>query len=602
MISAWVARHGLTSAQYQAEFDRWTAQGYRLAAVSGYEVGAQDYYAAVWAHGSDPSRVARHGLTSAQYQAEFNQWVGQGYRLAHVDGYTIAGQDRYAAIWEKASGPAWVSKHGMTSEQYQAAFETHVGQGFRLTGVTGYTVHGQPRFAAIWEKASGPAWQARHGLTAAQYQSFFDSMVSQGYRLVLVNGYTVGGDDRYACIFEKSAGRSWSARHAMTSAAYQAEFDDHLCQGYRLRCVSGYAEGGEPRYAAIWESDAVRDADLALIDGRIKSYMAEQGIPGLSLAIAKDERLVYAEGHGFADTGTGEKVSPRHLFRVASIAKPITAVAVMDLVEQKKLDLDGRVFGSGAILGTSYGSKAYGADLKAITVRHLLQHTSGFSNDGGDPMFMNYDMDHAALIGWMLDNRELECRPGEEYRYSNFGYCVLGRIIERVTGQAYEAFVRDAVLKPCGISRMAVGGDTLAARKAGEVAYHGAGAYGMKVGRMDSHGGWIATPVDLLRLMVRADGFAKRTDILHPATVAQMFSGSDANGTCGAGWIVDGSHRGHNGAMPGTIGFLVSRNDGFAFAVLANRRPASDQFCFKLKGVLDSIVESVSAWPGYDLF
>lgn len=602
MGTAWIARHGLTSAQYQAEFDKWTGQGYRLTAVSGYEVNNADHYAAVWVKATGPSWVARHGLSSSRYQAEFDKWVGQGYRLVHVDGYTISNQDRYAAIWVKASGPAWVARHGLTSSQYQAELDKHVAQGYRLTVVTGYTVDNQARYAAIWEKTTGPAWQARHGLTSAQYQSTFDTLVSQGYRLRLVNGYTVEGQDRYACIFTKQPGRAWVARHRMTSAEYQGEFDNHTHQGYRLSCVSGYAIGGQAQYAGIWESNAMSDADLTLIDGKIKSYMSKHAIPGLSLAIAKDERLVYAEGYGYADASKGEKVSPRHLFRVASISKPITAVAVMDLVEHGKLDLDGHVFGSGAILGTTYGTKPYGDKVKSVTVRHLLQHTSGFSNEGGDPMFMSYDKGHAALIGWVLDERGVKHEPGTTYEYSNFGYCVLGRIIEKVTGQSYEDYLRNVPLKQCNVSRMRIGGDTLADRKPDEVTYSGGSAYSMRVGRMDSHGGWIATPADLLRLMVRADGFAKKADILYPATEDAMFSGSDANEGYGLGWIVSNTYHGHNGAMPGTIGFLVRRDDGYAFAVLANARPAEDKYCFELKGVLDSIVSSVSAWPTYDLF
>ena len=119
---------------------------------------------------------------------------------------------------------------------------------------------------------------------------------------------------------------------------------------------------------------------------------------------------------------------------------------------------------------------------------------------------------------------------------------------------------------------------------------------------MDAHGGWIATPIDLLRLMVRADGFAAKTDILFANTEATMFAGAPANPGYGLGWIVDSAYRGHNGAMNGTIGFLVRRNDGFSFAVLCNTRPANDGFCFELKGVIDGIVSSSVAWPAYDLF
>ncbi|MBD2507404.1 hypothetical protein H6G91_09000 [Nostoc muscorum FACHB-395] len=237
---AWEARHGLTSAQYQATFDKLVGEGYRLVDVSGYEVNGQGRYAAIWVKSGGPAWQARHGLTSAQYQATFDKLVGEGYRLVHVSGYAVNGQDRYAAIWEKSDGPAWQARHGLTSAQYQATFDKLVGEGYRLVDVSGYGVNGQDRYAAIWVKSGGPAWQARHGLTSAQYQATFDKLVGEGYRLVDVSGYDVNGQNRYAAIWEKSGGSAWQARHGLTSAQYQATFDKLVGEGYRLVDVSGY--------------------------------------------------------------------------------------------------------------------------------------------------------------------------------------------------------------------------------------------------------------------------------------------------------------------------------------------------------------------------
>ncbi|MEH1896820.1 MAG: hypothetical protein V7K94_16280 [Nostoc sp.] len=238
--SAWEARHGLTSAQYQATFDKLVGEGYRLVDVSGYDINGQDRYAAIWVKSRGPAWQARHGLTSSQYQATFDKLVGQGYRLVHVSGYSVNGQDRYAAIWEKSDGPAWQARHGLTSAQYQATFDKLVGEGYRLVDVSGYDVNGQDRYAAIWVKSGAPAWQARHGLTSAQYQATFDKLVGEGYRLVDVSGYNVNGQNRYAAIWEKSGGSAWQARHGLTSAQYQATFDKLVGEGYRLVDVSGY--------------------------------------------------------------------------------------------------------------------------------------------------------------------------------------------------------------------------------------------------------------------------------------------------------------------------------------------------------------------------
>jgi cytochrome c biogenesis factor len=238
----WVARHGMTSAQYQAEFDKYIGQGYRLVQVSGYGVNGQDRYAAIWDKSPSTAWVARHGMTSAQYQSEFDKYVAQGYRLVQVSGYGVNGQDRYAAIWDKSPSTAWVARHGMTSAQYQAEFDKYIGQGYRLVQVSGYGVNGRDLYAAIWDKSPSTAWVARHGMTSAQYQAEFDKYIGQGYRLVQVSGYGVNGRDLYAAIWDKSSSPAWVARHGMTSAQYQAEFDKYVAQGYHLVDVSGYGK------------------------------------------------------------------------------------------------------------------------------------------------------------------------------------------------------------------------------------------------------------------------------------------------------------------------------------------------------------------------
>src|SRR6516165_275473 len=177
------------------------------------------------------------------------------------------------------------------------------------------------------------SWVARHGMTSAQYQAEFNSLVGQGFRLSEVSGYSVGNTDLYAAIWEQAPGPRWEAHHRMSSDQYQGQFDQLVDQGYRLKWVSGYTIGGSANYAAFWQSEAIGDADASTIDSGINAYMAQQSIPGLSIAVTKNERLVFAKGYGFADTSTHAPVTPDSIFRIASISKPITAVAIMELVK-----------------------------------------------------------------------------------------------------------------------------------------------------------------------------------------------------------------------------------------------------------------------------
>lgn len=249
-INPWEARHDLTSNQYQQTFNNLTSQGYRLNWVSGYSLSGSPRFAAIFEKKSTTAWVARHGLTSADYQTAFNTYVGQGYHPVLVNGYTVSGVDYYTAIWDKSPTGAWVARHGLNGANYQAAFNTYTSQGYRLRHVSGYAVGTEARYAAIWEKTTdGVAWVARHGLTSADYQTAFNTYTSQGYRLVLVNGYTVNGVDYYAAIWDKSSSGAWVARHGLTSSQYQANFNNYYNLGYVLKLVSGYNSG---HFAALW--------------------------------------------------------------------------------------------------------------------------------------------------------------------------------------------------------------------------------------------------------------------------------------------------------------------------------------------------------------
>jgi CubicO group peptidase (beta-lactamase class C family) len=605
--TAWVARHGMTAAQYQAQFNTLVGQGYRLIDVSGYEVGGQARYAAIWDKSSGPAWAAFHGLTSAQYQAQFNTLVRQGYRPVHVSGYTVAGQAYYAAIFQKSSGVAWQAFHGLTGAQFQANFNTLVAQGYRLVDVSGYGIGGQDYYTAIFDKSSGPAWEAHNNMTSAQYQAQFNRLAGLGYQLTEVSGYSVNGQDRYAAIWQKTSGVTWEAHHGMTSAQYQAQFTNLVNQGYRLVDVSGYTVGGQDRYAAIWQNLNYSAATLQAINNDVAKFMQQYSVPGASIAIAKDDRLVYAHGFGVADKTTGDAVTVNSLFRIASVSKPITSAAIFTLVDQGRLRLSDKVFGKGGILGTQYGTKPYSSNVQKITVQNLLEHTAGgWSNDANDPMFSNPGMNQSQLISWVLDNRPLDHVPGTTYAYSNFGYCVLGRIIEKVTGQSYASYVQSAVLGPSGITDMAIAGNTLAARRANEVRYYGQGGedpYSMQVTRMDSHGGWLASASDLLRFAVRVDGKPGKADILSSASIKQMTTPSTANPGYAKGWQVNTvPNWWHTGSLPGTGTILVRTASGFTWSALLNTRSLNANFFSDLDNLMWKVVGEVKSWPTYDLW
>lgn len=598
-----LSRHNLTSAQYQGAAVTYHNAGWRLKQVSGYEANGSARYAAIWVKENGPDLAAHHGMTGADYQNKAEDYHDQGFRLTWVDGYNVGNQVYFAAIWEKTNGAPLIAHHGMTSSDYQDKFLDYKADGFRCIHVDGYRSGNSDRYAAIWVKDGGPFPRAHHGQSSASYQAAVEQNIADGYRPVHVSGWGAGNSGRFASLWQHTGGPHFWMRHDLNSQQYQAEAENFHFTGYHVERVHGYTVNGKPRFVAFWENHHMKASDLNLIENRIRNYMEDEGIPGLTVAIAKTGRLVYSRGFGFADLESGALVSPSTRMRVASISKPVTATAIMKLVDDGLLSLEDKVFGAGALLGTQYGSKAYSNDVKNIRVKHLLWHCSGWSNEGDDPMFNNH-ASHAAVIDWMLDNRDLVADPGDSDEYLNFGYCVLGRIIEEVSGQSYEDYVRQHVLAPCGVSDMIIGEqekDDLASNEA--TYYFGNGPYTwIRPDHFDSHGGWIATATDLLRFKVRVDGSAAKKDIISKAAYTEMMAASPASSVRAMGWIFGNNGHGHNGCMSGTIGFLWDTDDGYTFAIIANTRPDNDGCAWDARGMMEDILYDVSEWPNYDLF
>lgn len=355
------------------------------------------------------------------------------------------------------------------------------------------------------------------------------------------------------------------------------------------------------------ETSGFKTEELNAMTATAHAFMKKHNVPGLSVAIAKEERQVYASGFGLADKDRNESVTARHLFRIASVTKPITSVTIFRLIEKGKLKLSDRIFGRGGILGTDYGSPPFGPHIDEITVEHLLTHTAGgWQNDGRDPMFSHPVMNQKQLITWTLANQPLEFPPGEHYAYSNFGYCILGRVIEKLTGQSYAEAVQSLVLNPCGISTMRIGGNTLDERAPNEVVYYdqdGNSPYEMNVRRMDSHGGWLATPTDLTRFLIRVDGFAVKPDLLQAETIRTMTTASKADSGYAKGWCVNKYNNWwHMGSLPGTTTVMVRTSGQFCWAALTNTRKNNSTLNDDLDHLMWNMISQIHAWPSYDLF
>ena len=380
---------------------------------------------------------------------------------------------------------------------------------------------------------------------------------------------------------------------------------------------------------------------LAPFDQLMNTLLAKYGIPGGSIALTQNGRLVFARGYGYADPQAQIAAQPDSRYRIASLSKAITAVTVMHLVEQGSLNLDQPAFALLPDLQPPAGSTP-DARLASITLRNLLNHTGGWDDTATgsnfDPMFNSAKICQALgvaapastenIIRYMR-GQPLQFAPGTQYAYSNFGYAVLGRIIERVTGMSYEQYVRQNVLAPMGISEMRIGQSLPQGQLSNEVKYKSPGNAssvfpdvagpvpwpygGWYMESMDSHGGWVASAIDYAKFLNALDGrrgprFISAASVTQlttlPATVS-TWKGSSY--WYGFGFLVNtAGNWWHSGSLDGTATYHIRTHDGFVWVVFLNYRgnTAADQnnLFNDIDAGLWNAAGQVASWPASDQF
>jgi CubicO group peptidase (beta-lactamase class C family) len=337
-----------------------------------------------------------------------------------------------------------------------------------------------------------------------------------------------------------------------------------------------------------------------------EGFQRQYRVPAMSVAISKDGRFVYDRAGGMADRQHMAQAQQDSLFRIADISKPITAVTIFFLIENGKLNLTDKVFGPAGLLSTKYGKAPYKPYVADVTVDHLLTHTAGgWAADENDPMFHNNGWDQAKLITTTIENVPLTSQPGTQWIYSNFGYCLLGRVIEQVTGQPYEAYVQTNILGPCGITGMQIGRNSERQRGANEVVYIGQYSedpYKINVSRMDSCDGWIASSTQLVQFLNHVAGAPNIVALLKPETIRAMTTPTPAspagNGRYARGWMVSDNGAGawwHSGSLPGSTSFMTRTADGSCAAAVCNTRTEPHQeMDMALYRMMSEMVQNVS--------
>jgi D-alanyl-D-alanine carboxypeptidase len=317
----------------------------------------------------------------------------------------------------------------------------------------------------------------------------------------------------------------------------------------------------------------------AAFDASIEEAVLGGGSDAVSVAVAIDGDIVHEAAMGVRIPDTSEVVRTTDKFRIASISKPITAITVLALVEEGLVGLDEPI---GSIIADAVGVGAPSAGVGDLTVRRLLTHTSGFAQY--ESVFFRKQVGSCEEAAGLGVTRSLQ---GSGFRYSNMNYCVLGILIEALTGQSYEQVVYERLLTPLGISgmRLAPTYDP----GPGEVLHRGVPERNfMEV--LGAAGAWVASPSDLVRIFDSLDPSTPGWKPLDADTISIMKTAvndpSAPDRGYGMGLILyGGGAAGHTGTIESTHAMVLDRADNVTWAVTVSGENPSESV--RLAAIVD---------------
>lgn len=687
------------------------AAGYHPIHVNAYQaVGhsgtASVKFGAAWVRDDDSAFPHDAGLETTAAQLQAAEAVQHALRPISLSGYkTSANESRFAAAYlYDDSGYPWRLILDRDFDQYQDEIEALAAQGFRPISVSGYSFDGvNPRYSGIFvqDGLTGSDWVTAHRIAEADYQDWIDGWWDNGFRPVSVSAYTIGAETFFTAVMVRVPNSGgYVASHGMTedefiaaNATWTNPANNQYNTTFRPVVVAAYRSfynGGAKRYAAVWRGSAPRafsstgvvQPSLAALDSTMQAFMQTNEINAATLCVSKNGGIVHHRGYTWAP-GEFKQTQPCSRFRIASASKAVTAVAIMKLLEAgyfvgmkngqlQALTLDTPVF---QISSMPDLPAAYGAAAQGITIRQLLQHRAGWNRGIYDPLYEDIAVAAALSQPLPLTRKDMidfmmtpdvwptpgdpvsvgyvPIGPGDDSTYSNFGFSVLAELIEAISNQSYESYVRNNVLLPVGASRTFLGraARLLALSGPDEVTYT-AGlstsprwyvsdskynpldvdnptsqsvvypnelsapfpttAYGSaNVHTIDAAGGWVATSDDLVRLLKSFDAYSSAqpdtdTPLLDWDSVWEMWS-NPANifevtnvGTYSLGWLQttintpsgqDVQVHYHGGNIDGAFSIIARRSDGVSFAAMFSR-DGGGAFT-KLNTAINSIVN----WP-----
>ena len=495
---AWVAIHGVDAAGYQSFFTKWSNEGYYPVLVSATGTINDVVFASVFEQGNPGPWFGRHGMTPADFAAVNKSALNNGQMIRSFSIYGASSDRRYAAIWHP--NPTYVKWHVHAADS-ASDYQTNFNAETQLPGV--YLNAYRPAYVALSSDATYcsvfkddfvGSWVARHGLSGSDYQTFFNQQVAEGSYPIVVQGGGTTAAPVYAAIFAKHDipdARQWTVTGASLAALAPVDQAVQIfmqANGVRAAQVAIAKNGArkasrgytwaEPAYRVTQPTDRFLLASCSKMfcAAAIQSLYKSGNLQPPTLTVRPNGNEQPVAG----DTVTGNKTGATAVVSAVD-GDTLTLVSVLSTFTTS--DDAATMSNSGGtvtVLAYNPGTKVYPllgfshpADARSdtITVQQLLDHQGGY-NDGRNPKYPaaldpTYSMRQIGqalghVVGSKLDiahymyGQPLQFPPGTDSAYSNYGYLLLGAIVEHVTGMSYHAYLAQAVLQPAGITEVEV--------------------------------------------------------------------------------------------------------------------------------------------------
>jgi hypothetical protein len=470
-VPAWQFYYDVTSAQHQTNFNEWSAAGYRMISLSAYGQPPNHRYAAVWVQRSGPSYWAIHEASGSTYQSWFDSHASNGYVSTIITVTGPASSAIFAGVMEQNGVTNWYQKCGLTNSQYVAELNDAEANRYILKSFTEYGSPSDRQYCGIWyyndEFDKFTSWVDE---SYSDYQATFNAETTKPYWHP--SYLAVSEDHQISSEFVDTDIGSWVARHGMTASDLQSEYQTQKAQGRYIIHLQGGGTGSNTNFAALWaeqdfptlrswraagsitgfQNNAVAETEA---DNLMENFMKTNGVRQAQFTVGKNGSILLQKAYSWSEA-TRHTTATNDVFLLASISKAFLEATVQTLYNSGKLTSATKVY---PLLGYT---NTPDARLQEITVDQLLTHYGGLndSQSGFDPAYSMREIAHAQNTGSApasvknivdyMSRYTLDFNPGAGYAYSNYGYILLSYVVEHVTGMAYYDYLSQAVLKPGG--------------------------------------------------------------------------------------------------------------------------------------------------------